>query len=400
MRRSTDHIITSHAGTLPLPDDLQQLRGGPGFGSQPADPDAFYRRLPEAVKEVVRRQAAIGIDVVNDGEYGKIGGFSNYVRSRLEGLVQRDERPPARNITAREAKDFPRFTASGRGGFGRQMALAAAGPQASGQGAAAGGVNQPVFCTGALKYVGQAQAQIDIDNLRAAVQGLDVEPYLPAIAPGTIEHWLWNEHYPNDEAFLFAIADAMHEEYRLITDAGIVLQIDDPDLPDGWQIYPDMSVADYQKYAELRVEAINRALRGIPEELVRLHICWGSGHGPHKNDIPLRDIVDVVFKVKAECFSIEASNPRHDWEWTVFETFKLPAGKSLMPGVIGHVSDLIEHPELVAQRLVRYAKLVGRENVIAGTDCGIGSRVGHGEIAWAKLEAMVEGARIATKQLW
>ncbi|MFI5269630.1 MAG: epoxyalkane--coenzyme M transferase, partial [Chloroflexota bacterium] len=201
-------------------------------------------------------------------------------------------------------------------------------------------------------------------------------------------------------AFLFAIAEAMHEEFKAITDAGLILQIDDPDLPDGWQIYPEMTVGDYRNYAELRVEALNHALRGIPEEQVRLHVCWGSGHGPHTNDIPLKHIVDLIFKVHAQCYSIEASNPRHDHEWRVFETVKLPEGKMLMPGVVGHVTNLIEHPQLVADRLVRYAKLVGRENVQAGTDCGLGHRVGHGEIAWAKLEALAEGARLASQELW
>jgi len=248
--------------------------------------------------------------------------------------------------------------------------------------------------------VGRAGAEQDIRNLLAAVQGLDVEPWLPAITPGTVEHWLWNDYYKSDEEFLFAIADVMHEEYKLIADSGVMLQLDDPDLPDGWQMYPEMSVADYRKYAAVRVEALNHAVRDIPADRIRFHTCWGSSHGPHKNDIPLRDIVDLVLSVKAECVSIEASNARHEHDWTVWESVRLPAGKSLMPGVVGHSSDLIEDPELVAERLVRYAGLVGRENVIAGTDCGLGQRVGHPEIAWAKLAASAEGARLASKQLW
>ena len=220
------------------------------------------------------------------------------------------------------------------------------------------------------------------------------------IAPGTIEHWLWNEHYQSDEECLFAIAYAMHEEYTAITGAGILLQSDDPDLPDGWQMYPDMTVEAYRVYAERRVEALNHALRGIPPEMVRLHVCWGSGHGPHTNDIPLRDIVDLVLKVRAGCYSVEAANPRHEHEWEVWLDTRLPEGKTLMPGVVGHASDVVEHPQLVAQRLVRFADLVGRENVIAGTDCGLGSRVGHPEIAWAKLRALIDGAHLATKALW
>jgi len=241
---------------------------------------------------------------------------------------------------------------------------------------------------------------MDVANMQAALQNLDVEGFLPAVAPGTIEHWLYNEHYSSDEDLLFAVADAMHEEYKAITDAGLNLQIDDPDLPDGWQMFPEMSVADYQRYAEVRVEAINRALRGIPKEQVRLHICWGSGLGPHKNDIDLADIIDVVLKVNAQVYSIEAANPRHQHEWRVWQSVKLPAGKSLMPGVIGHATDIVEHPRLIADRLVQYAGLLGRENVIAGTDCGVGSRVWNGEIAWAKFSAMAEGARLASRELW
>jgi 5-methyltetrahydropteroyltriglutamate--homocysteine methyltransferase len=226
------------------------------------------------------------------------------------------------------------------------------------------------------------------------------EAFLTAVAPGTIEHWMANEHYPSDEAYIYAIADAMHEEYKAITDGGFILQIDDPDLPDAWQMYPEMSVADYRKYAELRIDALNHALRDCPQEQVRLHVCWGSYHGPHKYDIPLRDIVDIVLKVRAQAYSIEASNPRHEHEWQLWEDVKLPEGKMLIPGVVSHCSDFIEHPELVAQRLGRFARLVGRENVIAGTDCGLGGRVGHPSIVWAKFQTMAEGAQLATRQLW
>jgi 5-methyltetrahydropteroyltriglutamate--homocysteine methyltransferase len=380
VRRSTHGIVCSHAGTLPQPEALKRLYGE-RYG-QPRDEAALARLLPGMVAEVVRRQAQLGLAIVNDGEYGKKGGFSAYVRSRLSGLEERPARdaPPARDIVARDAREFPGLYAARR--------------------EAAHRANRPVFCTGPIRYTGQRETRFDIDNLKAAARGLEVEPFLPAIAPGTVEHWLRNAHYRDDEELLFAIADAMHEEYKLIADAGIVLQVDDPDLPDGWQMYPDMGVADYRRYAQLRVEALNHALRGIPEEMVRLHVCWGSGHGPHKNDIPLREIVDLVLRVRAQCYSVEAANPRHEHEWTVWREAKLPEGKLLMPGVVGHASDVVEHPELVAQRLERFAGLVGRENVIAGTDCGLGGRVGHDEIAWAKLEALVEGARLATKALW
>jgi 5-methyltetrahydropteroyltriglutamate--homocysteine methyltransferase len=407
LKRSTDRILVSHAGTLPRPDALNQALATSGLGSEP-----YAKLLPASVAEVVKKQVAIGIDVVNDGELSK-PSFTNYIRDRLGGLEARQfpegQSPGRRDISGRDRIDFPNYFARGGGGFGAGFgprggvaaaaaaATAAAAPVGAGN---AGPGNTFVMCTGPVTYIGREAAQADIDNLKAAVQGLDVEAYLPAVAPGTIEHWLWNEYYKDDEELLFAVADALHEEYKAIVDAGFILQIDDPDLPDGWQMFPGMSVADYRKYAEVRVDAINQALKGIPEDRVRLHICWGSGHGPHKNDIDLRDIIDVVLKTKAEQFSIEASNPRHEHEWTVWENVMLPEGAHFMPGVIGHASDLIEHPQLVKERLVRYANLVGRENVIAGTDCGVGSRVGDAEICWAKFEAMVEGARLASKELW
>jgi 5-methyltetrahydropteroyltriglutamate--homocysteine methyltransferase len=388
LRRSSTRIRVSHAGTVPRPDDLQALYDA---GAQRrADLEA---RLPSAVREVVQRQAAIGIDVVNDGELSKLN-FSHYARERLGGLEppSAEFQPSARNIVARDARDFPDFVRTGGGRIRRAQTL--------GRANTGGNANPAIQCTGPLTYIGHEATRIDIANLKEAVVGLDVEAFLPAVAPGTIEHWLFNQYYGSDEDLLFAVADAMHEEYRLITDAGLNLQIDDPDLPDGWQMFPEMSVDEYRAYARVRVEALNHALRDIPEEQVRLHICWGSGHGPHKNDIPLERIVDLVLDVKAQVYSIEAANPRHDHEWRVWRDVRLPAGKSLMPGVIGHATDIVEHPRLVADRLVRYADLVGKENVVAGTDCGVGSRVWNAEIAWAKFEALVEGARIASSELW
>jgi 5-methyltetrahydropteroyltriglutamate--homocysteine methyltransferase len=385
MRRSTEKILVSHAGTLPRPADLQEL-----FAAGPSRAQDFQRRLPSAVREVVLRQAECGIDIVNDGEFSK-SNFTSYARDRLSGiepLTPTPGTPLAHDITGRDRREFPEFFASGGGGFGR------------GRSSVGGTALQPMACTGPMTYVGRATTEVDIANLKSAAEGVDVEPFLPAVAPGTIEHWLFNQHYPTDEDFLFAIAEAMGQEYKLITDSGLNLQIDDPDLPDGWQMFPEMSVADYRKYAELRVEAINHALRGVPEERVRLHVCWGSGLGPHKNDIDLHHIVDIILKVRAQVYSVEAANPRHQHEWRVWQEVKLPEGKSLMPGVISHCTDLVEHPRLVADRLVQYAGVVGKENVIAGTDCGVGSRVWNGEIAWAKFAAMAEGARIATKELW
>ena len=389
MARSTDRILTTHAGALPRSDELRKMIFARAQGEL-YDKAEVAKRLRAEVAEVVDRQIACGLDSVNDGEIGKTN-FTNYVRERLEGFVTRTykagEGPRPLSIASRDVKRFPEYFASGGRGFG---AFAGSGPSKS-----------QVFCVEPLKYVGQESLKDDLENFRTALHGKNVaEAFLPANTPGTIEHWLRNEHYPSEEAFVYAIADVMREEYRAIVDAGFLLQIDDPDLPDGWQMYPEMSVADYRKYATLRVEALNHALKGIPREKVRLHVCWGSFHGPHEADIPLRDVIDIIFKVDAGSFSIEASNPRHEHEWNVFEEVKLPDGATLVPGVVGHCTDFIEHPDLVAERLVRYANLVGRENVLGGTDCGLGPRVGHSKIAWAKLESLAEGARRASKRLW
>jgi 5-methyltetrahydropteroyltriglutamate--homocysteine methyltransferase len=382
MRRSTDRILVSHAGVLPRPPAFQEVWSG-----LPAREAEFQAQLPGAVKEVVDWQIERGIDVVNDGEISKVGGFSGYIRERMSGIEQhpwRGDRPTRGPVNGRDRRDFPNFYKTGRGTIGSNQEQR----------------TDPYFVVEAVKYTGQDAIKADIANIKAAVAGTDVEPFLPGIAPGTMEHWLWNEHYPDDESFVFALADVLHEEFKLITDAGVIVQIDDPDLPDGWQMFPDWSVADYRKYAELRVDAINASIAGLPEELVRFHICWGSQHGPHGDDIPLSEFIDLVYKVKAECYSIEAANPQHEHEWRVFEKAPLPDGKILMPGVVGHATDIIEHPLSVADRIVRYANIVGKENVIAGTDCGLASRVGGPEICWAKLRALGEGAEAASEILF
>jgi len=381
-----ERILTTHAGALPRSPELREMIFARAEG-KPYDKDALASKLRDEVAGVVRKQLDCGVDSVNDGELGKTN-FTNYVRERLAGFEMRDYRPgvdPAPlDITARDAKDFPRYFAGGRG------ALTGAAQR-----------RQLAVCVAPLEYVGQTALEEDFGNFRTALKGAKAaEAFLPANTPGTIEHWLRNEYYPSAEAFVGAIADAMREEYKAIVDAGFLLQIDDPDLPDGWQMYPDMSVREYRKYATLRVDAINHALRGIPRENVRLHVCWGSFHGPHRSDIALKDIIDIIFRVRASSYSIEASNPVHEHEWRVFEDVKPPEGAVLIPGVVGHCCDFIEHPELVAQRLLRYAKLLGRENVMGGTDCGLGPRVGSPEIAWAKLEALAQGARLASRRLW
>jgi 5-methyltetrahydropteroyltriglutamate--homocysteine methyltransferase len=252
-----------------------------------------------------------------------------------------------------------------------------------------------------VKYTGQAQVQTDIANLKAAAEGQKVEELcLTALAPPIMSYFLRNEHYKDDRDFVMALAEAMNEEYRAITDAGIVLQLDEPAIATHWQIYPDWSVQQFRDWLTVQVEALNYSLRGIPEERVRMHTCWGSSHHPHRADIPLEEILDLILQVNVGAYSLEASNPRHDHDWRVWERFRLPEGKSLIPGVIGHFTDFIEHPQLVRERIVKYAGVVGKENVIAGVDCGLGTRVGSESILWAKFESMVEGARLASEELW
>jgi 5-methyltetrahydropteroyltriglutamate--homocysteine methyltransferase len=393
MRYREGRIAVSHAGALPRPEYLQRL-----FDAGDAEQEAFTAALDGAVAEVVAQQAAVGVDVVNDGEISKRDLFTGYIRGRMAGFEQRatlsaEYEPANAGVTGRDRREFPGFYAAGLGGFGSRPASLSQQDAAYSPGAVT------YVCTAPLQYTGGDAVRADIRRITAATRGHDVEGFLPAITPGTVEHWLRNEYYPDTESFLLAIADVLHEEYRAITDAGLLLQVDDPDLPDGWQMFPDMTVAEYRRYARLRVDALNHALRGIGADQVRLHICWGSQHGPHRDDIPFRDIVDLMLAVPAGCYSFEAASPRHEHEWTIWADVALPDGKTLMPGVVGHATDIIEHPELVAQRLIRFAQLVGPDNVIAGTDCGLGGRVGHPEIVWAKLADLSAGARLASERL-
>jgi 5-methyltetrahydropteroyltriglutamate--homocysteine methyltransferase len=389
MKRSTDRILTSHAGSLHGTPELIKLTEAQPRG-EPPGPD-LAPQVKQAVNDVVRLQKENLVDVVNDGEYTKgLGlGWMTYARKRLGGIeirpLSEGERAGNQSITAREERFFPDYFES----FRRQF------------GGAGGFASTAVYAAGPLSYIGQADTQRDIDYLKEAMQANGVEEgFLSALAPGTIEHWLRKDHYKTEEEMVFAVADAMHEEYKAIADAGLIVQLDDPGFPDGFMIHADMSVADYRKFLEVRVEATNHAIRDIPEESVRLHMCWGSFHHPHTQDLPLREIIDLVYKVKAQCYSIEAANPQHEHEWEVFKDHPLPDGKILMPGILGHCArEFVEHPEACAQRLERYANLVGKENVIGGTDCGL-SRVAHPSIMWAKFKAMGEGAQIASKRLW
>jgi 5-methyltetrahydropteroyltriglutamate--homocysteine methyltransferase len=386
MKRSTERILTTHAGSLPRPLDLQAMIRAQQYG-QPYDQNVLSERVQEAVAEVVGQQTEAGVDIISDGEQGKTG-FLLYGNQRLTGFESVPPKPgESGRAPRRDQLAFPDFyeeywKTEGDGGPRRQ----------------------PV-CTGPITYQGQAAVQRDIENFKLALSRVQVaEAFIPAIAPGTFGRGQ-NQFYASEEEFLFAIATAMKEEYQTIINAGFVLQIDDPGLPDTWDMQvPALSIEEYRKFAALRVEALNYALAGLPEEMVRYHICWGSWHGPHTTDIPLRHIVDLVLQVRVGAYSIEAANPRHEHEWQVWEDTKLPDGKVLIPGVIAHTTNTVEHPELVAWRIINFANLVGRENVIAGTDCGFSQRALnprlHPSIVWPKLRSLAEGAKLASKQLW
>jgi 5-methyltetrahydropteroyltriglutamate--homocysteine methyltransferase len=404
MRHSTDRILVSHAGNLPRPDELNELIDG-GRNTQGANQEEYHRRLPKAVQWVVDRQVELGIDVVNDGEYIKAGSYGGYIYSRLSGIENQPANPNRRPLSAgtggRDRINYPgvyetHLWFSGSGGPIRPGFLVdgvRTGPMGT-----SGGTQRVV--TGPLKYTGQDAIKEDIANLRAAIQGKDVEGCIMSIGPLSVGANAYNEHYPKDEDVLFATAEALGEEWKAIADAGLIVQIDEPQLATSWEFHPEWTVEETRKYIERAIEAINHGLRGVPEENARLHFCWGSGHRPHSTDFELKNFADIIIKCKTQGYSIEAANVRHQHEYHVWEDVKLPAGKILQPGVLSHATDLVEHPENIAERLINYARIVGRENVQTSTDCGIGSRVGHEEIAWAKLQAMSEGAAIASKRLW
>jgi 5-methyltetrahydropteroyltriglutamate--homocysteine methyltransferase len=399
MRRSADGILTTHAGSLPRPDELREAWSRPTEDRKEAA--ELETLLRKSVVDVVAEQKKLGVDIPNDGEFGKpmrsksdLAAWGTYIFGRLSGFGPTPvgtEAPdkavsgqPTRIVGLRwEQREFPGFYAEYISGIARP-----------------GG--RPT-CLAPVVYTGGEALHRDLSNLAAAVEPAGVkEAFVPSIAVGSLEMFCrgQNRYYPSAEKFLEAIASALRLEYRAIVDAGFVLQLDDPGLPDTWDMLePQPSIQDYKRYAMLRVDALNHALEGIPEGRVRYHICWGSWHGPHTTDIPLRDIVDVMLRVKAQAYSVEAGNVRHEHEFKLWREVRLPDGKILIPGVVSHATNVVEHPELVADRILNYANAVGRENVIAGTDCGLGGRV-HPEIAWAKLKALGEGARRASTMLW
>ena len=386
MMRSTDRILTTHVGSLPRPADLLAMLRARERG-QAQDAQAFAARVRGAVTDVVRKQLELGVDIVDDGEMGK-PGFIHYANERLAGFEPLNEAVGSPWKNSREVKAFPEFYEW----FGRVMPSPAA---------TAG----HMVCTGPIAYKGHAHVQADIANLKAALGNGKVEDvFMPAISPTSVEDWQRNRYYKTQEEFLFAIADAMREEYRAIVDAGLIVQIDDPHIATCYVIRSDLSVEQVRKWAEVRVEALNHALRDLPRDRVRWHTCYGINIGPRVHDLELKHFIDLMLKVRAGAISFEAANPRHEHEWRVWESVKLPQDTVLIPGTITHSSVLVEHPELVADRIARFARIVGRENVIAGADCGFGTFAGseeiHESVVWAKFAALVEGARIASKQLW
>jgi 5-methyltetrahydropteroyltriglutamate--homocysteine methyltransferase len=387
-----NRIVVSHVGSLVRPpamiEFLQKVDR-----KEPYDQAAFDKCLTESVIDAVRMQAEAGVDIVSDGEYGKALNWAFYVQKRLTGIerreLTREEAKDSMNLVlgGRDREAFPEFYAEYDARVVRSATV------------------HPVV-TGPITYCGHAELNRDIANIKAGLAKVKVTGgFLPVVAPASALPNAKDEHYGNEEKFLFALADALRTEYRAIIDAGLYLQVDDAFLPYMYEkLVPPMTLAQYRQWCELRIAALNHALEGIPQEKSRYHICWGSWNGPHMFDVPLQDILDIVLKVNVGTYSFEAANPRHEHEWQVWKGIKLAPGKALMPGVVTHSTNIVEHPALVSERLQRFAGCVGRENVVAGTDCGfsqspLGGRV-HRSIMWAKLKALADGARLASQALW
>ena len=380
MQRSTDRILTTHTGSLPRPEDLTKSMFAKEEGV-PVDGAALAARIEAAVAEVVGKQVEAGIDVVDDGEFSK-PSYATYVKDRLNGFKGKSE-----PLQYRDLVDFPGMARRVFGDPGRARRKTPA-------------------CTEPVALRDPEAARTDVANLQAApARARAREAFLTAASPGVISLFFKNEHYPSHEAYLFAIAEAMKHEYETVARAGFVLQIDCPDLGMGRHIqFADLSLEEFRKMARLHIEVLDHALANVPPEQIRMHVCWGNYEGPHHFDVALADIIDLVLAARATAVSFEGANPRHAHEWRVFETVRVPDGKAIIPGVIDSTTNFIEHPLLVAERIGRYARLVGRENVMAGTDCGFGTWVGQAavdpDIVWAKLGSLAEGARLASRELW
>jgi 5-methyltetrahydropteroyltriglutamate--homocysteine methyltransferase len=391
---SAGRILTTHVGSLIRPDELLVFLRKQQDGER-YDIVAYEECLQRSVVQVVRKQAEVGIDIVSDGEYGKTISWSRYILDRLSGFEERQDATPGfrRAVAGKDRRDFAEFYDEYEAAFGFV-----------GMGKAFKTGTWAI--TGPIKYTGQAAIRRDIEDLKKAIAGVDVvNAFLPVVAPASVVPQRKDEYYKSEEEGLFAIAEALREEYKAIVESGLIAQIDDAFLASTYDVMvPPKTLQDYRRWAELRVEALNHALKGIPTERTRYHLCWGSWNGPHTNDVAIKDIIDLVLRVDVGGYSLEMANPRHEHEWRVWETVRLPEGKTLLPGLISHATNVVEHPELVAERITRLARLVGRDNVIASTDCGFAqgpfARRVHPSIMWAKLASLVEGARIASHELW
>jgi 5-methyltetrahydropteroyltriglutamate--homocysteine methyltransferase len=387
MKHSSSRILTTHVGSLIRPPALQEFLRAKQSGRN-FDQHAHDQCLRQSVAEIVHQQANVGLDVVSDGEFGKSISWSQYVLERLTGFERRPIKPGANPFTrGADRERFPDFYAE----LDAREGVA---------------TTSESVCVGPIEYGGQAELQRDIDNFKAALRHVKVEEaFLPVAAPASVIPDRKNEYYANDDECLQAIADAMRIEYRTIVDAGLLLQLDDARTAVTYdRMVPPASFQDYRKWVAQYVELLNDAIKGIPEEKIRYHVCWGSWPGPHTTDVPLKDIVDLILKLRVGAYVIEGANPRHEHEWRVWENVKLPEGRILAAGVISHATNIVEHPELVAERIVRLARFLGRENVIASTDCGFAQgpfhRRVHPSVMWAKFEALVAGARLASQELW
>jgi 5-methyltetrahydropteroyltriglutamate--homocysteine methyltransferase len=387
MKRSTDRILTTHVGSLIRPDALQDFLRAKQSG-KPYDKAGYDACLKSSVAEVVHEQADVGIDVVSDGEFGKSISWSQYVLERLGGFERRPIKPGANPfMRGVDREKFAAFYAE----LDAKEHVA---------------TTVEAVCTGPISYTGQAELARDIENFKAALKGVDVEEaFLPVAAPASVIPDRKNEYYKSEEELIRAIGAAMHTEYKMIIDAGFILQLDDARAAVTYdRMVPPGSFADYRKWLGLQVDVLNEAIAGLPADRIRYHVCWGSWPGPHTTDVALKDIVDLILGMKVGAYVIEGANPRHEHEWRVWENAKLPEGRVLIPGVISHATNVVEHPELVAERIVRLAKLIGRENLLAGTDCGFAQgpfyRRVHPSIMWAKLDALVKGAELASAELW
>ena len=387
--------MTTHVGSLVRPpalvEFLQKIED-----DQPYDEAAYDECLRDSIAEVVKQQTEAGVDIVSDGEFGKTGNWAWYIHRRISGFSTRpateeEAKDPLITMTmGRDFAEFPEFYAEY---FPTQGFRVRPGTTTT-------------VCDSAIRYIGQAQVQRDITNLKSAATKVHLEgAFLPVVAPASAFPIYKNEYYKDDQSLLWALAEALREEYKAVLDAGLRVQIDDAFLPWTYErIVPPMTLADYRAWAELRVEALNHAIEGLPQERIRYHICWGSWNAPHTHDVPLKDIIDLLLKLRVGGYQFEAGNVRHEHEWKVWQDVKVPEDRILIPGVISHVTNVVEHPELVAERLLRFASIVGRERVMAGSDCGFAqgpfTRRVHPSIQWAKLRAQAEGARLATAQLW